>query len=146
MAPVKHQFNTATFANNFAIGGNGGDGGQTNGGCGMHGAGGLAYGAAITNNNAATINMKDGTLSLNNAQAGNSGVNQSTANKPPRLVAEGTGGGIRVGPASVTLENTIIAGNTAANGAGDTTDAPTPRTQCGRHHHQQRPQPPRCCH
>ena len=26
----------------------------------------------------------------------------------------------------MTLENTIIAGNTAANGAGDTTGAPTP--------------------
>jgi hypothetical protein len=116
---------TATFANNFALGGKGGDGGQTNGACGMHGAGGLAYGGAITNN-AATVNIKHGTLSLNNAQAGNSGVNQSTANKPPRLVAEGTGGGIRVGPAAVTLENTIIAGNTAANGAGDVTGAPTP--------------------
>ena len=120
--------NTATFANNFAIGGNGGDGGQTNGGlnCGMHGAGGLAYGGAITNNNGATVNIKHGTISLNNAQAGDTGVNQGGANKPPRLVAEGTGGGIRVGSGSVTLENTIIAGNTAANGAGDTTGAPTP--------------------
>jgi hypothetical protein len=120
--------NTATFANNSAGGGNGGDGGQTDGGlnCGNHGAGGLAYGGAITNNNAATINLKHGTLSLNNAQAGNTGVNQGGANKPARLVAEGTGGGIRVGPASVTLENTIIAGNTAANGLGDTTGAPTP--------------------
>jgi hypothetical protein len=120
--------NTATFANNFATGGNGGDGGQTNGGlnCGNHGAGGLAYGGAITNNNAATLNIKHGTISLNNAQAGNTGVNQGGANKPPRLVAEGTGGGIRVGPASVTLENTIIAVNTAANGAGDTTGAPIP--------------------
>jgi hypothetical protein len=118
---------TATFANNFAIGGNGGDGGQTNGGlnCGAHGAGGLAYGGAIANN-AATVNIKHGTLSLNNAQAGNTGVNQGGANKPPRLVAEGAGGGIRVGPATVTLENTIIAGNTAANGLGDTTGAPTP--------------------
>jgi len=120
--------NTATFANNFAVGGNGGDGGQTDGGlnCGMHGAGGLAFGGAITNSNAATINLKHGTLSLNNAQAGNTGVNQGGANKPPRLVAEGAGGGIRVGPGSVTLENTIIAGNTAANGAGDTTGAPIP--------------------
>ena len=119
--------NTATFANNFAVGGDGGDGGQTDGGlnCGNHGAGGLAYGGAITNN-AATVNIKHGTISLNNAQAGNTGVNQGGANKPPRLVAEGAGGGIRVGPASVTLENTIIAGNTAANGAGDTTGAPTP--------------------
>src|SRR6266704_3620794 len=105
-----------------------GDGGQTNGGlnCGNHGAGGLAYGGAVTNNNAATVNIKHGTISGNNAQAGNTGVNQGGANKPPRLVAEGTGGGIRVGPASVTLENTIIAGNTAANGTGDTTGAPTP--------------------
>jgi hypothetical protein len=120
--------NTATFANNFAVGGHGGDGGQTNGGlnCGNHGAGGLAYGGAITNNNGATVNLKHGTISLNNAQAGNSGVNQGGANKPPRLVAEGTGGGIRVGPASVTLENTIAAGNTAANGTGDATGAPTP--------------------
>lgn len=118
--------NTATFANNSALGGNGGNGGQTDGGlnCGMHGAGGLAYGGALTNNNAATINLKHGTLSLNNAQAGNTGVNQGGANKPPRLVAEGTGGGIRVGPGSVTLENTIVAGNTAANGTGDTTGAP----------------------
>ncbi len=92
----------------------------------MHGAGGLAYGGAITNNNAATVNIKHGTISLNNAQAGDTGVNQGGANKPPRLVAEGTGGGIRVGSGSVTLENTIIAGNTAANGAGDTTGAPTP--------------------
>jgi hypothetical protein len=119
--------NTATFANNFAVGGNGGNGGQTDGGlnCGAHGKGGLAYGGAIANN-AATINMKHGTLSLNNAQAGNTGVNQGGANKPPQPVAEGTGGGIRVGPGSVTLENTIIAGNTAANGLGDTTGAPTP--------------------
>jgi hypothetical protein len=120
--------NTATFANNAAVGGNGGDGGQTDGGlnCGMHGAGGLAFGGAITNSNTATVNLKRGTLSLNNAQAGNTGVNQGGANKPPRLAAEGTGGGIRVGPGSVTLENTIIAGNTAANGAGDTTGAPIP--------------------
>jgi hypothetical protein len=118
--------NTATFANNFATGGNGGDGGQTDGGlnCGMHGAGGLAYGA-ITNN-AGTINIKHGTISLNDAQAGNTGVNQGGANKPPRPAAEGTGGGIRVGPASVTLENTIIAGNTAANGAGNNSGAPVP--------------------
>jgi hypothetical protein len=119
--------NTATLANNFAQGGNGGDGGQTNGGlnCGMHGAGGLAYGGAITNN-AATLNIKHGTISLNNAQAGNTGANQGGANKPPRPAAEGAGGGIRVGPAAVTLQNTIIAGNTAANGTGDTTGAPTP--------------------
>jgi len=121
---------TATFANNFANGGNGGDGGETNGGgcagSSQHGAGGLAYGGAITNNNAATVNIKHGTISGNNAQAGNSGVNQGGANAPARLVAEGTGGGIRVGPASVTLEDTIIAGNTAANGLGDTTGAPTP--------------------
>ena len=63
-----------------------------------HGAGGLAYGGAIANTNAATVNIKHGTISLNNAQAGNTGVNQGGANKPPRLVAEGTGGGIRVGP------------------------------------------------
>jgi hypothetical protein len=120
--------NTATFANNFAIGGDGGNGGQTNGGlnCGAHGKGGFAFGGAIANNNAATVNIKHGTMSGNNAQAGNTGVNQGGANKPPQLVAEGAGGGIRVGPASVTLENTIIAGNTAANGLGDTTGAPTP--------------------
>jgi hypothetical protein len=119
--------NTATFANNFAMGGNGGNGGQTDGGlnCGMHGAGGLAYGGAIANNFAST-NVKHATISLNNAQAGNTGINQGGANKPPRLVAEGTGGGIRVGIASVSLQNTIIAGNSAANGAGDTTGAPTP--------------------
>jgi hypothetical protein len=120
--------NTATFANNSATGGNGGNGGQTDGGlgCGMHGAGGLAHGGALTNNNAATINVKHGTLSQNNAQAGNTGVNQGGANKPPRDAAEGTGGGIRVGPASVTLENTIVAGNTAANGAGVNPAAFTP--------------------
>jgi hypothetical protein len=120
--------NTATFANNFATGGNGGDGGQTDGGlnCGNHGAGGLAHGGAITNNNAATLNIKHGTISLNDAQAGNTGVNQGGANKPPRDAAEGTGGGIRVGPASVTLENTIVSGNTAANGAGGNPGAFTP--------------------
>ena len=120
--------NTATFANNSATGGNGGNGGQTDGGlnCGMHGAGGLAHGGALTNNNAATINLKHGTLNGNNAQAGNTGVNQGGANKPPRDAAEGTGGGIRVGPASVTLENTIMAGNTAANGTGNNAGAFTP--------------------
>jgi hypothetical protein len=120
--------NTATFANNFATGGNGGDGGQTDGGlnCGNHGAGGLAHGGAITNNNAATLNIKHGTISLNNAQAGNTGVNQAGANKPPRDAAEGTGGGIRVGPGGTTLENTIISGNTAANGAGANPGAFTP--------------------
>jgi hypothetical protein len=121
--------NTATLASNFARGGNGGNGGKTNGGgpCAQttHGAGGLAHGGAITNNNAATLNIKHATISVNNAQAGNTGVNQGGANLPPRLVAEGTGGGIRVGPASVTLQNTIIAGNTAANGLGDTAGAPT---------------------
>ena len=121
--------NTATFANNSANGGNGGDGGETNGGgCAgsQHGAGGLAHGGAITNLNAATVNIKHATISLNNAQAGNSGVNQGGANSPARLVAEGTGGGIRVAPgSSVTLQNTIIAGNTAANGAGNTSAAPT---------------------
>jgi len=118
---------TATFANNFAIGGNGGNGGQNDDGlnCGAHGKGGFAFGGAIANN-AATINVKHSTISLNNAQAGNTGVNTPGVSKPPQPVAEGTGGGIRVGPASVTLENTIIAGNTAANGLGDTTGAPTP--------------------
>jgi hypothetical protein len=118
--------NTATFANNSASGGKGGDGGQTNGGlnCGMHGAGGLAYGGAIANASV-TVNLKHGTLSLNDAHAGNTGVNQGGANKPARLVAEGTGGGIRVG-AAVTLENTIIEDNTAANGLGDATGAPVP--------------------
>lgn len=122
--------NTATFAGNSARGGNGGDGGKTNGGgpCAQtsHGAGGLAHGGAITNTNAATVNIKHATISLNNAQAGNTGINQAGANLPPRLVAEGTGGGIRVGPASVKLQNTIIAGNTAANGLGDINGAPTP--------------------
>ena len=119
--------NTVTFANNSAVGGNGGNGGQTDGGlnCGMHGAGGLAHGGALANN-AATINLKHGTLSGNNAQAGDTGVNQGGANKPPRDAAEGTGGGIRVGPASVTLENTIIAGNTAANGTGNNPGASIP--------------------
>jgi fibronectin-binding autotransporter adhesin len=119
--------NTATFANNFANGGNGGNGGQTDGGlnCGQHGAGGLAFGGAIADN-AATVNIKHGTVSLSSAQAGNTGVNQGGANKPARLVAEGAGGGIRVGTGGVTLENTIIAGNSAANGLGDTTGAPTP--------------------
>lgn len=119
--------NTATFANNSATGGNGGNGGQTNGGlnCGQHGAGGLAFGGAITNNTA-TLNIDHSTISLNRARAGNTGVNQGGANKPPRPAAEGTGGGIRVGPASVTLARTIIAGNTAANGLGDNAGAPTP--------------------
>lgn len=122
--------NTATFAGNSAKGGHGGDGGKTNGGspCAQtsHGAGGLAHGGAVTNTNAATININHATISLNKAQAGNTGVNQAGANLPPRLVAEGTGGGIRVGPGSVTLQNTIVAGNTAANGLGDTTGAPVP--------------------
>src|SRR6185369_14000486 len=116
--------NTATFANNSASGGNGGNGGQTDGG--MNCAGGLAHGGALTNNNTATINLKHGTLNGNNAQAGNTGVNQGGANKPPRDAAEGTGGGIRVGPAAVTLENTLIAGNTAANGTGNNGGAFTP--------------------
>ena len=81
---------------------------------------------AITNNNAATLNIKHGTISGNNAHAGNSGVNQMGVSLRLRLVAEGTGGGIRVGAGGVMLENTIIAGNTAANGTGDTTGAPTP--------------------
>ena len=119
---------TSTFANNFAIGGNGGNGGQNDGGlnCGAHGKGGFAFGGAMANNNAATMNVKHSTLSQNNAQAGNTGVNTPGVNKPPQPQAEGTGGGIRVGPGAVTLENTIIANNTAANGAGDATGAPTP--------------------
>jgi hypothetical protein len=117
---------TATFANNSATGGNGGDGGQTNGSFGAHGAGGLAYGGAITNSNSATLNLKHLTISGNSAQAGNSGVNQSTANKPPQPAAEGTGGGIRVGPGGVTIENTIVANDTAANGVGSNPGAFTP--------------------
>lgn len=120
--------NTSTFANNVATGGNGGNGGQTNGGlnCGAHGAGGLAFGGALTNNNAATLNISHSTISLNRARAGNTGVNQGGANKPPRPAAEGTGGGVRVGSAGATFSNTIIAANTAVNGAGDVSGAPTP--------------------
>jgi hypothetical protein len=127
---------TDTFANNSAVAGNGGDGGQTNPGgggfnCGQHGAGGLAHGGAVTNNNAATVDIRHSTISGNNAQAGNTGVNQGGANKPPRDAAEGTGGGIRVGPGGVTLENTIIYGNTAANGAGANPGAFTPGPDVG---------------
>ena len=120
--------NTATFANNSATGGNGGNGGQTDGGlnCGMHGAGGIAHGGAIANHLPAVINLKHGTISLNNAQAGNTGVNQGGANKPPRDAAEGTGGGIRIGQANVIVENTIISGNTAVNGAGGNPGGFTP--------------------
>ncbi|HBB94346.1 MAG TPA: hypothetical protein DC054_03055 [Blastocatellia bacterium] len=120
---------TATFASNSAKGGNGGNGGPTNvATCAQsqHGDGGLAYGGAITNNNAATLNIKHSTISGNSAQAGNSGFNQGGATLPPRNAAEGTGGGIRVGPGSVTLENTIIANNTAANGVGANPGAFTP--------------------
>src|SRR5882724_4753713 len=120
---------TATFASNSAKGGNGGNGGPTNvATCAQsqHGDGGLAYGGAITNNNAATLNIKHSTISGNSAQAGNSGFNQGGATLPPRNAAEGTGGGIRVGPGSVTLENTIIANNTAANGLGANPGAFTP--------------------
>jgi hypothetical protein len=117
---------TATFANNTATGGNGGDGGQTNGGlnCGANGAGGPAYGGAITNGGAATLNIKHATISGNNAQAGNSGVAQSGSTKPLRPVAQGTGGGVLVGPGGATFENTIIADNTAANGTGDNSSPP----------------------
>jgi hypothetical protein len=120
--------NTSTFANNSALGGNGGNGGQTNGGlnCGGHGAGGIAHGGAITNNNAGTLSIDHSTISGNHAKAGNTGVNQGGANKPPRPVGEGAGGGIRVGPGSVALARTIIAGNTATNGLGDVTGAPVP--------------------
>lgn len=116
---------TDTFASNSAVGGNGGNGGQVGGGCGSHGSGGAAYGGAVANNSA-TVGIKHSTISLNNAQGGDSGVNEGGASKPPRLVAEGAGGGIRPGFGTVTLENTIVAGNTAANGAGDTTGAPVP--------------------
>jgi hypothetical protein len=120
---------TATFASNSAKGGNGGDGGPTNvATCAQsqHGDGGIAYGGAITNNNTATLNIKHSTISGNSAQAGNSGVNQGGASLPPRPAAEGTGGGIRVGPGAVTIENTIIANNTAANGLGSNPGAFTP--------------------
>jgi hypothetical protein len=120
---------TDTFANNSAIGGNGGNGGQTDHSgsfdFGANGKGGIAQGGAITNN-LATVNIKHATISLNNAQGGNSGVPVAGVDKPVRPVAEGTGGGIRVGAGTVTLSNTIIGGNTAANGTGDTTGAPTP--------------------
>ena len=124
---------TDTFANNSAVGGNGGNGGQTDraGGFdfGSHGQGGKAFGGAI-DNNASAVHVKHCTISLNTAQGGNSGVNTPGSpgtDKPPRLVAAGTGGGIRVGsPPGFDLENTIIGGNTAANGTGDTTGAPTP--------------------
>lgn len=117
---------SSTFANNSATGGTGGNGGQTNGGlnCGANGAGGLAYGGAITNGGAATLNIKHSTISGNSAQGGNSGVPQSGSTKPVRPVAQGTGGGVRVGTAGVTFENTIIAGNTTANGTGDNSSPP----------------------
>lgn len=121
---------TSTFANNSTTGGNGGDGGEINPGvgghdCGQHGAGGLAHGGAVAANNAATLNIKHATISLNSAQAGNSGVNESNEDKPLRPVAQGTGGGVRVGSGGATFENTIIAGNTAANGTGDNSSPPT---------------------
>jgi hypothetical protein len=117
---------TSTFANNSATGGTGGNGGQTDGGlnCGANGAGGLAYGGAVTNGGAATLNIKHSTISGNSAQGGNSGVPQSGSTKPVRPVAQGTGGGVFVGPAGVTFENTIIAVNTAANGTGDNSSPP----------------------
>jgi HYR domain-containing protein len=119
---------TSTFANNLAQGGNGGNGGKNNGGsCGLarHGAGGAAYGGALTNNTA-TLDVKHATISLNNAQAGNSGVNTPGVSLPAQNAAEGTGGGIRVAFGTATLENTIIAGNTAANGVGANPGAFTP--------------------
>jgi hypothetical protein len=119
---------TSTFASNTALGGNGGNGGKNNGGsCGLatHGAGGVAYGGAITNNTA-TLNIRHATISLNNAQAGNTGVDTPGVSLPPRNAAEGTGGGIRVAFGAATIENTIIAGNTAANGAGANPSAFTP--------------------
>jgi hypothetical protein len=120
---------TSTFANNSTTGGNGGDGGEINPGvgghdCGQHGAGGLAHGGAVAANNAATLNIKHATISLNSAQAGNSGVNESNEDKPLRPVAQGTGGGVRVGSGGATFENTIVAGNTAANGTGDNSSPP----------------------
>jgi hypothetical protein len=119
---------TSTFASNTAQGGNGGNGGKNNGGsCGLatHGAGGVAYGGAITNNTA-TLNVRHATISLNNAQAGNTGVDTPGVSLPPRNAAEGTGGGIRVAFGAATIENTIVAGNTAANGAGANPGAFTP--------------------
>jgi hypothetical protein len=119
---------TSTFASNTAQGGNGGNGGKNNGGtCGLatHGAGGVAYGGAISNNTA-TLNVRHATISLNNAQAGNTGVDTPGVSLPPRNAAEGTGGGIRVAFGAATIENTIIAGNTAANGAGANPGAFTP--------------------
>ena len=119
---------TSTFASNTAQGGNGGNGGKNNGGtCGLatHGAGGVAYGGAITNNTA-TLNIKHATISLNNAQAGNTGVDTPGVSLPPRNAAEGTGGGIRVSFGAATIENTIVANNTAANGAGANPSAFTP--------------------
>ena len=117
---------TSTFANNAATGGNAGNGGQTDGGlnCGANGAGGLAFGGAITNGGSATLNVKHSTISGNSAQAGNSGVAQSGSTKPPKPVAQGTGGGVRVGPGGATFENTIVAGNTSANGTGDNSNPP----------------------
>ncbi|HYX31147.1 MAG TPA: choice-of-anchor Q domain-containing protein, partial [Pyrinomonadaceae bacterium] len=119
---------TSTFASNTAQGGTGGNGGKNNGGsCGLakHGAGGPAYGGALVNNTA-TLNVKHATISLNNAQAGNSGVNTSGVSLSPQNAAEGTGGGIRVAFGAATVENTIIAGNTAANGVGANPGAFTP--------------------
>jgi hypothetical protein len=117
---------TSTFNGNSVTGGNGGNGGQTDGGlnCGANGAGGLASGGAITNGGAATLNIKHSTISGNSAQAGNSGVAQSGSTKPVRPVAQGTGGGVAVGSGGATFENTIIAGNTAANGTGNNSSPP----------------------
>jgi len=80
---------TSTFANNVAQGGNGGNGGKNNGGsCGLarHGAGGAAYGGALMNNTA-TLNVKHATISLNNAQAGNSGVDTAGVSLPAQNAA-----------------------------------------------------------
>jgi hypothetical protein len=119
--------NTATFASNSASGGNGGDGGKTGGGsCSgtQHGAGGLAFGGAITNNNSATMNIKHATISLNSAQAGNSasgtiipdkGLTSTTAMYAPRRVFRAV---------TTTLSSTVNALDNSTVSTIDTANSP----------------------
>lgn len=111
--PGSFAITSSTFSNNTAQGGFGGSGGVTNftnGALKSGGTGGTARGGAISTQ--VTVTLTSCTLALNNANAGNGGL--QGANYTNANAGNAAGGGIHQ-TGGATLGNTLVAANNATN-------------------------------
>jgi hypothetical protein len=116
-----------TSGGNGVAGGFGGGGGgsgdfATNGGAGGFGGGGggAGLGGAIFNDQGATLNVFNSTISGNSAVGGAGGT--ATLGRPAGSSGSGHGGGIFNRNGTVTVLNSTIAGNTAQDSAATPTN------------------------